>query len=168
MYSCRKRVRSRSAAYARWPDFPHQFSARPIGELADPFESFTSHLGEAWALSPGKDATLKSVLIIDDDIEFCDMLRDYLSMHDIRLSAVHDGAIGLTEIRSTSYDVVLLDVMLPDIDGYEVLRRIRKFSSIGVLMLSTVGGKTTRLWVSTKVPMIICPSRSMRASSSQG
>ena len=60
--------------------------ARPIGELADPLKSFTSHLGEAWAVSPGKDATLKSVLLIDDDIEFCDMLRDYLSMHDIRLA----------------------------------------------------------------------------------
>lgn len=88
---------------------------------------------------------MKSLLIIDDDLDFCDMLRDYLFLYEIHLSAAHDGTTGIAEIRSKPYDMVLLDVMLPDIDGYEVLRRIRKFSSIAVLMLSTVGGEDDRI-----------------------
>jgi DNA-binding response OmpR family regulator len=88
---------------------------------------------------------MKSLLIIDDDSEFCDMLRHYLSFHDIRLNAKHDGSTGLAEVRSSCYDMLLLDVMLPDMDGYEVLRRLKTFSSLGVLMLSTLGGDDDRI-----------------------
>jgi two-component system response regulator CpxR len=88
---------------------------------------------------------LKSLLIIDDDIDFCDMLRDYLSLHDFRLNAKHDGSSGLAEVRSNSYDLLLLDVMLPDMDGHEVLRELKKFSSLGVLMLSTLGCDDDRI-----------------------
>jgi DNA-binding response OmpR family regulator len=88
---------------------------------------------------------MKSVLIIDDDIEFCDMLRDYLASHDIRLHPRHDGSTGLAEVRANVYDMLLLDVMLPDMDGYEVLRRLRVFSSMSVLMLSTVGTENDRI-----------------------
>jgi len=86
-----------------------------------------------------------SVLIIDDDIEFCDMLRDYLARHKIRLNASHDGTSGLAEVRSHSYDLILLDIMLPDIDGYEVLRRLRASSSLSVLLLSTLGSEDDRI-----------------------
>jgi two-component system response regulator CpxR len=88
---------------------------------------------------------MKSFLIIDDDIEFCDMLRHYLSFHDIRLNAKHDGSTGLAEVRSRPYDMLLLDVMLPDMDGYEVLRRLKTFSRLGVLMLSTLGSEDDRI-----------------------
>lgn len=88
---------------------------------------------------------MKSLLIIDDDIEFCEMLRDYLSLHEIRLSAKHDGHTGLDEVRCNSYDMLLLDSMLPDMDGYEVLRRLKAFSSLGVLMLSTLGADEDRI-----------------------
>jgi DNA-binding response OmpR family regulator len=88
---------------------------------------------------------MKSILIIDDDVEFCEMLRDYLIRHDIRLIAKHDGGTGLAAVRDRSYDMLLLDVMLPDIDGYEVLRRLRIFSSLSVLMLSTLGSDEDRI-----------------------
>jgi DNA-binding response OmpR family regulator len=88
---------------------------------------------------------MKRVLIIDDDIAFCEMLRDYLACHDIRLDARHDGRSGLAEVRTNAYDVLLLDVMLPDMDGYEVLALLRSFSSINTLMLSTLGNDTDRI-----------------------
>jgi DNA-binding response OmpR family regulator len=88
---------------------------------------------------------MKPLLIIDDDIPFCDMLRDYLATHDMILEARHDGSSGLAEVRANRYDLLLLDVMLPDMDGYEVLSRLRSFSSINTLMLSTLGNDTDRI-----------------------
>ena len=82
---------------------------------------------------------MRSVLIVDDDVDFCDMLRDYLLLHEIRLNARHNGVAGLAELCSNPYDMLLLDVMLPDISGYEVLRRLKQACSVSVLMLSTLG-----------------------------
>lgn len=88
---------------------------------------------------------MRSVLIIDDDIDFCEMLCDYLLLHEIRLDARHSGIAGLAEVYSGSYDILLLDLMLPDIDGYEVLRRLKRFSSVSVLLVSTLGGEDDRI-----------------------
>lgn len=88
---------------------------------------------------------MQSILIVDDDIEFCEMLHDYLGQNNIALTARHDGSSGLSEIRAHSYDMMLLDVMLPDMDGYEVLRRLRRFSPLRVLMLSTLGSDDDRI-----------------------
>jgi two-component system, OmpR family, response regulator CpxR len=88
---------------------------------------------------------MKSVLIIDDDVDFCDMLRDYLLLHEIRLNARHSGIAGLAEVSSNPYDMLLLDVMLPDIDGYEVLRQLKQSSSVSVLLVSTLGGEEDRI-----------------------
>lgn len=88
---------------------------------------------------------MRSVLIIDDDIEFCGMLHDYLLRHEIRLDARHSGISGLAEVSSGVYDLLLLDLMLPDMDGYEVLRRLRAFSSVSVLLVSTLGGEDDRI-----------------------
>lgn len=88
---------------------------------------------------------MKSVLIIDDDLDFCDMLRDYLLLHQIRLNARYNGVAGLAELSSNPYDMLLLDVMLPDISGYEVLRRLRQSSPVSVLMLSTLGDEDDRI-----------------------
>jgi DNA-binding response OmpR family regulator len=88
---------------------------------------------------------MRSVLIIDDDVDLCEMLSDYLLLHEIRLDARHSGIKGLEEVCSKPYDMLLLDVMLPDIDGYEVLRRLKNFSTVGVLLLSTLGGEDDRI-----------------------
>jgi two-component system response regulator CpxR len=88
---------------------------------------------------------MTSILIIDDDIEFCLMLRDYLTPHGIHLSAEHDGESGLAAVRANSYDMILLDVMLPDIDGLEVLSRLRRTSPLSVLLLSAQGSEANRI-----------------------
>jgi len=88
---------------------------------------------------------MTSILIIDDDIEFCTMLRDYLTSHDMKLDAAHHGDAGLTALRAHTYDVILLDVMLPDMDGLEVLSRLRKISDLSVLLLSAQGTEANRI-----------------------
>jgi two-component system response regulator CpxR len=88
---------------------------------------------------------MRSVLIIDDDVKLCDMLRAYLARHDIALTARHDGKRGLDAAHSATYELILLDLMLPGIDGLEVLRRLRSFSDICVLLLSARGDSADRV-----------------------
>jgi len=88
---------------------------------------------------------MTSILIIDDDIEFCTMLRAYLASHEMKLDAVHHGDAGLAAFRENTYDLILLDVMLPDMDGLEVLGRLRKMSELSVLLLSAQGTEANRI-----------------------
>jgi DNA-binding response OmpR family regulator len=88
---------------------------------------------------------MTSILIIDDDIEFCTMLRDYLISHEIYLSLTHDGDAGLAAVRAGTYDMILLDVMMPGIDGIEVLSKLRQSSSPSVLLLSAQGSEENRI-----------------------
>jgi DNA-binding response OmpR family regulator len=79
---------------------------------------------------------MESVLIIDDDISLCCMLKEYFALHDMKLDMSHHGLHGLEEARTGQFDMILLDVMLPGIDGFEVLRRLRPVSDVGVLLLT--------------------------------
>jgi two-component system response regulator CpxR len=88
---------------------------------------------------------MTSILIIDDDIEFCIMLRDYLVSHDIHLTSRHDGEAGLAAVHANEYAMVLLDVMLPGIDGLDVLSRLRQTSPVRVLLLSAQGSEANRI-----------------------
>lgn len=88
---------------------------------------------------------MKSILLIDDDVELSDLLKEYLSMEGFSLSAVHDGSTGLEEARSGKYQLVLLDVMLPEKNGFEVLRELRQSSSIPVIMLTARGDNVDRV-----------------------
>jgi two-component system response regulator CpxR len=73
------------------------------------------------------------------------MLRDYLACHAIALTARHDGEQGLQAAHSSQHELMLLDVMLPGIDGFEVLRRLRTFSDICVLLLTARGESADRV-----------------------
>ncbi len=88
---------------------------------------------------------MRPVLIVDDDVKLCDMLRDYLARHDIELMSCYDSTKGLEAARVQSYDLMLLDVMLPGIDGFEVLRRLRMFSDLYVLLLTARGEAADRV-----------------------
>jgi two-component system response regulator CpxR len=87
----------------------------------------------------------ESVLLIDDDTELCSMLRDYLSRHGWNVIAKHSGEAGLKTALEGAYEIVLLDVMLPDLDGFEVLRRLRRQSSVNVLLLTARGDDVDRI-----------------------
>jgi two-component system response regulator CpxR len=66
-----------------------------------------------------------SVLIIDDDVELCAMLRDYLEPNGIQLSIMHHGVSGSELLRREDFALLILDVMLPEVDGFDVLRSLR-------------------------------------------
>lgn len=77
-----------------------------------------------------------SLLIIDDDVELCALMREYFISHGYDLHAVHNGRAGLAAALEAKHDLVILDGMLPVLDGFEVMRQLRKQSSIPVIMLT--------------------------------
>jgi len=88
---------------------------------------------------------MRSVLIIDDDVKLCTMLREYLARHAIDLEIRHHGKLGLEAAFARQYDLVLLDVTLPGIDGFEVLQRLRKSSDLCILLLTARGDAADRI-----------------------
>src|SRR5262249_57221786 len=85
------------------------------------------------------------ILIIDDDVELCGLVGEYLAAEGFKVEAVYDGEQGLERAVEDSYVMVVLDVMLPGINGFEVLRRIRVNSSIPVLLLTARGEDVDRI-----------------------
>lgn len=88
---------------------------------------------------------LTRVLIIDDDRKLCALIREYLAPLGFDVTAAHDGPDGVEQATTGSHDVVILDVMLPGLDGFEVLKRIRQKSQVPVLMLTARGDETDRI-----------------------
>src|SRR5687768_12896292 len=84
-------------------------------------------------------------LLIDDDSRLAELLRGYLAPHDVALAHAPDGARGLATLEAGGVDVVLLDVMMPGLDGLDVLRRLRQKSAVPVLMLTARGDETDRV-----------------------
>ncbi|MDO4545832.1 MAG: response regulator transcription factor [Bacillota bacterium] len=78
----------------------------------------------------------KKILVIDDDVELCSLLTQCLGNEGFEVSCLNDGKQALTFLKSNQIDMVILDVMLPEIDGFTVLRQIRAYSNLPVLMLS--------------------------------
>ena len=85
------------------------------------------------------------VLLIDDDVRLPDLLRSYLEQNGVALSHAPDGARGLVMLEQGAYDAVLLDVMMPGMDGLEVCRKIRAKSNVPVIMLTARGDETDRV-----------------------
>jgi two-component system response regulator CpxR len=85
------------------------------------------------------------VLVIDDDRELCDLIKEYLDPLGYEVLAEHEGAAGAARALAEPFHAVVLDVMLPGIDGFEVLRRIRTRSHVPVLMLTARGEETDRI-----------------------
>ncbi|MDE3147899.1 MAG: response regulator transcription factor, partial [Acidobacteriota bacterium] len=88
---------------------------------------------------------MDDILLIDDDVELCSMLKEYMGRFGFRLTAVHRGDTGLKAAIEKPYALVLLDVMLPGLDGFEVLRRIRAVSPVSVLLLTARGEDVDRI-----------------------
>ena len=84
-------------------------------------------------------------LLIDDDAELARLLGEYFSPHGVELESAETGALGLERLELRSYDVVLLDVMLPGADGFEICRRIRRKHDVPIVMLTARGDDTDRI-----------------------
>ncbi|MGY0219336.1 response regulator [Endozoicomonadaceae bacterium StTr2] len=85
------------------------------------------------------------ILLVDDDIELCELLKEYLSIEGYDVTAVHDGRSGVEAALSGEFQLVLLDVTLPALNGFEVLREIRRETQLPVLMLTARGDDVDRI-----------------------
>lgn len=88
---------------------------------------------------------MNKVLIIDDDEELCELVSEYLTVEGFETEAVHDGESGLKRAISGDHEMAILDVMLPKMNGFEVLRNLRKDSDLPVLMLTARGEDMERI-----------------------
>lgn len=88
---------------------------------------------------------MEDVLLIDDDVELCSMLIEYLGRNGFRVHAVYRGDTGLKRAREQNWAMILLDVMLPGMDGFEVLKQIRTASRVSVLLLTARGEDIDRI-----------------------
>ena len=85
------------------------------------------------------------ILIVDDDTELSDMLGEYLQAEGFTIDRAFDGKAGALQALTGVHDAVVLDVMMPGLDGFEVLRRIRSQSNVPVLMLTAKGDDVDRI-----------------------
>lgn len=86
-----------------------------------------------------------NLLLVDDDRELCRMMQDYLGSHGFEVEAVHEGTQGLAKALTGAHALVLLDGMLPGLDGLELLRQLRRRSNIPVIMLTARGTPQQRV-----------------------
>src|SRR5690349_3432979 len=84
-------------------------------------------------------------LLIDDDARLSELLVEYLTPHDVQVTHASDGGSGLAKLEHGGFDLVLLDLTMPGMDGLEVCRRIRARSKIPIVMLTARGDETDRV-----------------------
>ncbi|SFD02772.1 response regulator [Pseudoalteromonas denitrificans] len=86
------------------------------------------------------------ILLIDDDIDLCELLSEYLGAHGFSVTAEHDGEAGLTRALKDEFALILLDVMLPKLDGFEVLKKFRQQKLTPLIMLTARGEDFDRIF----------------------
>jgi DNA-binding response OmpR family regulator len=100
------------------------------------------------AFSVGHNAagmTRTSLLLVDDDRELDQMLTEYLSAEPFSVAIAEDGIVALDRLTHESFDLVILDVMLPSLNGFDVLRRLRQTLTVPVIMLTARGEDIDRI-----------------------
>jgi two-component system response regulator CpxR len=88
---------------------------------------------------------MQQILVIDDDVELCELVAEYLEPEGYKVEAVYDGEAGLKRALSGEHVLAVLDFMLPGLNGFEVLRRIRAQSHLPIVMLTARGDDTNRI-----------------------
>ena len=87
----------------------------------------------------------RKILVVDDDQELCELLIEYLRRESFDVECAHDGASGLARAVNGGFDVMILDVMLPELSGFDLLRQLRRSSAVPVLMLTARGEDVDRI-----------------------
>ncbi|MBN2897677.1 MAG: response regulator transcription factor [Clostridia bacterium] len=82
---------------------------------------------------------MKKILIVEDDISIGEVERDYLEISGFDVTVVNDGLIGYQEALKTDYDLIILDVMLPNMDGFNISRELRKQKDMPIIMVTARG-----------------------------
>jgi DNA-binding response OmpR family regulator len=85
------------------------------------------------------------VLLVDDDRELCQMLCEYLDAEHFEVKSVHDGGDALAQLQANDFEIVILDVMLPSVGGFDVLRKLGADYEVPILMLTARGDDVDRI-----------------------
>lgn len=93
----------------------------------------------------GRTPERTRLLVIDDDRKLCRLIQSYLEPMGYAVEAAHTGPEGLAKATAETYQAVILDVMLPEMDGFEVLKQLRRTSNVPVLMLTARGEEADRI-----------------------
>lgn len=88
---------------------------------------------------------MNRILVVDDDLDLCELLARYLRREGLEVDVVHNGNLGVERALSGDYTLVVLDVMLPGLNGFDALSSIRSKSSLPVLMLTARGDDVDRI-----------------------
>ncbi|MGA2846879.1 MAG: response regulator transcription factor [Candidatus Acidiferrales bacterium] len=91
------------------------------------------------------ERAIPRILVVDDDVELCELVAEYLTPEGFEVEAVYDGIRGIESALSGEYSLAILDVMLPGMQGFEVLRQIRAKSRLPVIMLTARGEDVDRI-----------------------
>ncbi|MHC5537432.1 response regulator transcription factor [Singulisphaera rosea] len=86
-----------------------------------------------------------SVLLVDDDLELCELMQEFFGRRNLRLEIANDAGLGLARALKGGHDLVLLDVMMPGTDGFELLRHVRRQSLVPVIMLTARTSQVDRV-----------------------
>src|SRR5262244_746531 len=97
------------------------------------------------AANQSPDSTSGRILVIDDDAELCKLVARFLTAEGFRVETVRTSTQGVERARSGEHELIVLDVMLPGMDGFEILRRLRAESRTPVLMLTARGDDLDRI-----------------------
>jgi DNA-binding response OmpR family regulator len=92
-----------------------------------------------------KDAREARVLLVDDDRELCQMLTEYLDAEHFEVTSVHDGGDALEALKTQDFEILILDVMLPSVGGFDVLRKLGASYATPILMLTARGDDVDRI-----------------------
>src|SRR5262249_2525182 len=103
------------------------------------------HSKDMGAPTQSPDSTSGRILVIDDDAELCKLVARFLSAEGFRVETVRTSTQGVERARSGEHELIVLDIMLPGMDGFEILRRLRAESRTPVLMLTARGDDLDRI-----------------------
>ncbi len=88
---------------------------------------------------------MKKILIIEDDISIAELERDYLELNDFKCTIAEQGMAGLEKALNEDFELIIIDIMLPEMDGFEVLSKLRKKKQTPVIMLSARNGDIDKI-----------------------
>lgn len=88
---------------------------------------------------------MEHILLVDDDTGLCELLTEFLETESFKVESVHDGEKAISKVAGGRFSLIILDVMLPGLSGMEVLKELRRQSSIPVLMLTARGDEVDRI-----------------------
>nr|WP_221038611.1 response regulator transcription factor [Gelria sp. Kuro-4] len=89
-----------------------------------------------WNYERREVAALTTILVVEDEQPVCDLVRVYLEKESFTVETAHDGREALAKLEQGRYDLILLDIMLPEVDGWAICKEVRKSSSTPIIMLT--------------------------------